>query len=115
MLAEFNYYETSITVDKEDVIWHYHTSEISKYDGFKGKTINLNIIIAEGLRYKKSVIFHFGKFEAKPRGESTPEEAKEYDKKLEEILDKKNRVYGRKLNGLILDTLRRFDSARFGL
>ena len=88
---------------------------MSKYDDFKGKTINLNIVIAEGLRYKKSVVFHFGKFEAKPRGESSTEEAKEYDKKLEEILDKKNRVYGRKLNGLILDTLRRFDSVRFGL
>lgn len=115
MLAEFNYYEPSITDTKDDVTWHYHISEISKYNGYKEKTINLNIVIAEGLRHKKSVIFHFGKFEAKPRGESTPEEAKEYDKKLEEILDKKNRVYGRKLNGLMLDTLRRFDSVRFGL
>lgn len=104
--ALFNYYETSLTlpVKGENVSFHISDEHITKSGS------NLNIVIAENRekRYgRERSVWYFDVFEGKPRSERTESEAKEYDKRLGEVIKRKNRVPGKELNYCIKEALGR--------
>lgn len=102
--AQFNYWEISLIrqySDGRNV--RFHISDIEARDGS-----NLNIVIAQEFKNRSRseyAVWYFGVFKGKPMAERSGNEINEYWKKLEEISKRKNRVAGRDINGLILDTL----------
>lgn len=102
--AQFNYWELSLSRHYSDGhVVQFHISDIEARDGS-----NLNIVIAQEFKNRNGneySVWYFGLFKGKPMAERSGKEIDEYWEKLEEVAKRKNRVAGRNINGLILDTL----------
>ena len=102
--AQFNYWNTSLSrVYSDGRHVHFHISDIEARD-----SSNLSIVIAQEFKKRNGryhAAWYFGLFKGKPMSERSGEEIDEYRRILDGIPKRKNRVAGRDLNRLILDTL----------